>query len=73
MVNKSLLDCFDKKGTLSKLHSGGRDKRITTLACKKNSQEKNFKIQLGFLLLNTNMKAVFSHHVQIFRNFMTKV
>ena len=35
--------------------------------------QKKFNVQLAFLLLNTNLKAIFSHHVQIFQNFITKV
>ena len=32
-----------------------------------------FIIQLAFLLLNTDIKDFFLHHVQIFRTFVTKV
>ena len=36
------------------------------------SQESNVTILIRFLLLNTNIKAVFSHHVQFFQNCMSK-
>ena len=42
--------------------------QLITLACKKNSKENFFNIQLAFLLLNTSMKAIFSHHVKVFQN-----
>ena len=36
----------------------------------KKSQEKLLSIQLDFLLLKTNMKPIFSHHVKILQNFL---
>ena len=47
---------------------------LSDVACKKKKTQENFfDVQIAFLLRNTNMKAFFSHPVQIFRNLMTEV
>ena len=45
---------------------------VNTWIQKKIPTFKVSKFQLASVLLNTNMKAIFYHHVQIFLNFMTK-
>ena len=37
------------------------------------SRECELTVMIAFLLLNTKIKAIFSYHVQLSRNFMPKV
>ena len=47
--------------------------RSITLACKKKNTQENFHSSVSFFPAEYDYESHFSHHVQIFWNFVTKV